>query len=250
MTALLDLVVAAHGGLARWRYLGQVRFTASAGGILPWPRADFLADTGGVLDPRTQHVVLEPFGDPDRRALFTPDQVEILDTDGTVLAVRTQPRRAFDGHPEGQLWDEVQAAYFGGYAFWTYLTVPFLLARDDVQVEEIEPWRENGETWRRLRAEFPDHIVTHNSVQTFYFGSDDHLLRRHDYSPDLLGSPLTAHYATGYRSFDGFVFPTRRSMVRREPDDTTSGGQLIFLDIHSVTCLDQGATSITEGARP
>lgn len=241
MPALLDLVLAAHGGLRRWQRLTQVRFTASAGGILPWPRPDFLADTGGVIDPRAQHTVLEPFGASDRRARFTPGRVEILDTDGTVRVARDEPRRAFDGHPPGELWSEVQAAYFGGYAFWTYLTIPFLLASDGVRVEEIEPWHENGETWRRLRVEFPDHIVTHNSVQTLYFGEHDHLLRRHDYSPDLLGNPLTAHYTGGYRTFDGFVFATRRSMVRRLPDGTTTGGQLIFLDIHSVTCLDAAA---------
>ena len=243
MTELLDLVYDAHGGLDRWQQLTQVRFTASAGGILPWPRADFLADTGGIIDPRTQHAVLEPFGAPDRRADYTPGHVELRDTGGAVLAARDEPRRLFDDHPEGQLWSELQAAYFGGYAFWTYLTIPFMLAWDGVRSTEIEPWRENGETWRRLRVEFPEHIVTHNAVQTLYFDAEDHLLRRHDYSPDLLGSPLTAHYTAGYRRFDGFVFATRRSMVRRLPDGTTAGGELIFLHLHSVACLGTVAES-------
>ncbi|WP_433296825.1 hypothetical protein ACQPZQ_17040 [Pseudonocardia sp. CA-142604] len=40
---------------------------------------------------------------------------------------------------------------------------------------------------------------------------------------------------TDYRTFDGFAFPTRRYVLRRESDNTTSGGQLITLNIHSVT---------------
>lgn len=235
MIELLDRILAAHGGLDRWRNTTQVRFTGSAGGILPWPRTDFLATTGATVDTRTQRTVIEPFGARDRRGLFTPDHVEIQDTDGTVLAERDRPRRAFDGHPHGERWTEVQAAYFGGYSFWTYLNTPFLLARDDIQVEEIQPWQENGETWRRLRVEFGEHVITHNSVQTLHFGAEDFLLRRHDYSPDLLGNPLTAHYTTDYRTFDGFAFPTRRFVRRRQPDGTTSGGTLIFLNLDSIS---------------
>jgi hypothetical protein len=197
---------------------------------------DFLADATATLDTRTQHTVIEPFGTPGHRARFTPDRVEIQAADGTVLAGRDEPRRAFDGHPPDRLRDELQTAYFAGYAFWTYLTVPFLLSWDGVRVTELEPWRENGETWRRLRAEFPEHIATHNRVQTLYFGADDHLLRRHDYAADVVsGNPLTAHYTADYRTFDGFGFPTRRRVLRRNPDNTTSEEPVIVsLDIHSV----------------
>jgi hypothetical protein len=32
-----------------------------------------------------------------------------------------------------QAWDELHRAYFNGEALWTYLTAPFLLARDDLK---------------------------------------------------------------------------------------------------------------------
>lgn len=237
MTELLDLVQQAHGGLDRWQRLTRLRFTASAGGILPWPRPDFLVNTTATLDTRSQHTVIEPFGAPGHRGVFTPEHVEILDADGTVLAGLDEPKRAFEGHPPDKLWDELQTAYFAGYALWTYLTVPFLLSWDGVRVSELEPWQENGETWRRLRAEFPDHVATHNSVQTLYFGADDHLLRRHDYCADVVtGRPLTAHYTADYKTFSGFGFPTRRWALRRNPDGTTLAEPVIVsLDIHSVT---------------
>ena len=234
MTDLLDRIYQAHGGLERWRQLRQLRFTGAGGGKLPWPRPDFVARTGATLDTRSQRALIEPFGSPDRGGLFTPGHVEILDAAGTVLAERDEPRRAFASYPPDRLWDELDAAYFAGYAFWTYLTVPFLLTWDGVQAEELEPWQENGETWRRLRVEFPDHIATHSTVQTLYFGPDN-LLRRHDYSVEVLGGTATGHYTADYRTFDGFGFPTRRRVVRRQPDNTTSGPVLITLDIHSVT---------------
>ncbi len=55
-------------------------------------------------------------------------------------------------------------AYFNGYALWTYLTTPFLLAMDGVQAEETEPWREGSELWRVMRAYFPGSIETHSLV--------------------------------------------------------------------------------------
>jgi hypothetical protein len=44
---------------------------------------------------------------------------------------------------------------------WTYLTTPFAFAMDVVATEELEPWRENGEIWRRLKVTFPQSIATH-----------------------------------------------------------------------------------------
>ncbi|HVV19642.1 MAG TPA: hypothetical protein VHF06_09420 [Pseudonocardiaceae bacterium] len=57
---------------------------------------------------------------------------------------------------------------------------------DGVEATEIEPWHQDGETWRRPAVRFPADITTHNTEQTFYFGAD-FLLHRHDYAGDVLG---------------------------------------------------------------
>ena len=36
------------------------------------------------------------------------------------------------------------------------------------------------------------------------------MLRRMDYSPDVTRNPPVAHYTRDPKTFDGFVFPTRR----------------------------------------
>ena len=52
-----------------------------------------------------------------------------------------------------------------------YLTAPFVLTMPDVHTEEIEPWEEVGEEWRRLKAIFPEGFVTHRREQVYSFNS-------------------------------------------------------------------------------
>jgi hypothetical protein len=93
---------------------------------------------------------------------------------------------------------------------WSYLTSPFSFAAPGFEAEELAPWQERGETWRRLKVTFPDHIASHSKEQTFYFDADG-LIRRHDYVSEVLGSSSpAAHYSSEHREFDGIKVPTRR----------------------------------------
>jgi hypothetical protein len=237
MTALLDLAMAAHGGLNRWQDVTELRVECSVGG-LTWPSDGVLAQTVATVDTRAQRTRFEPFGQPGHRALYTPGHVEIADTDGTVLAANDDPHRLFDGYDKAGAWLPLHKSYFAGYALWNYLNLPFLLAHEGFRVAEIEPWQEDGRDWRRLRVEFPADVVSHGAVQTFYFGADDHLLRRHDYDVDVLGSQPVAHYSVDHRDFGGLTFPTRRWVVPRNADDTTAEGPiLVTVDIRSISTV-------------
>jgi hypothetical protein len=99
---------------------------------------------------------------------------------------------AFAGHTMNTRWDLLHRGYFNGYARWTYLTTPFLMAMPGFEVTEITPWQEGAERWRGLRARFPDVIASHRE-QDFYFG-DDFLLRRHDYQLEIAGGIPVAQY--------------------------------------------------------
>ena len=55
----------------------------------------------------------------------------------------------------------------------------------------------------------PDHIKTHTRQQVSCFGRDG-LLRRHDFTIDILGGAPGQLYATGYRDVDGIIIPTTR----------------------------------------
>jgi hypothetical protein len=100
-------------------------------------------------------------------------------------------------------------AYFASEALWTYLTSPFLYTYPGSESEEIEPWHENGEEWRGLKVTFPDHIASHTKTQITHFGPDG-LMRRHDYTVDILGGNTGANCVSGYRDVQGIKMPTTR----------------------------------------
>ncbi|MEU6217858.1 hypothetical protein ABZ845_10105 [Streptomyces sp. NPDC047022] len=219
MNELLTEVLEAHGGLRRWQELAQVRATIVSGG-------DLFAIKGLPQDPvpremtvrlHEEHASVRPFGAADQKTDFTPGRVRIEKLDGRVVAERKNPRSSFAGHVLETPWDPLDRAYFNGYALWTYLTTPFLLAMPGFTTTEIRPWQEGGELWRGLRAAFPPHIASHSPYQDFYFGPDG-LLRRHDYHVDVAGGFAAAQYVYEPMVADGIVLPTKRRAYRRDTE--------------------------------
>jgi len=237
MSELLDLVVESHGGLDRWDRLTEITAHVAIGGLL-WERkghGGILADTHVTLDLHRERLGYRPFDAPGRRSLFEPARTVIEGDDGRVLAERDDPRAAFAGHRPETPWDELHVVYFSGYAMWNYLTAPFLFTRPGFVVEEVEPWSQNGQTWRRLRVEYPDAIATHSRVQEFYF-DESGLLRRHDYTAEVVGGVPAAHLSEGHRTVDGITFPTRRRVFSRQPDgQIVPGPAAVSIDVLDIS---------------
>jgi hypothetical protein len=95
--------------------------------------------------------------------------------------------------------------------------MPFLFTLPGVLAEEVEPWQEGTQRWRRLQVTFPENIATHCAVQDFYFG-EDFLLRRHDYNVDVSGGLPAAQYVHDYVEADGLRMPGKRRAYRRGAD--------------------------------
>lgn len=219
MKDLATFAMDAHGGLDRWSQLTRVHAHLVNGGAL-WAlkgHHDALTRIDVTADLRRQWASHSPFGHPARRTSFEPDRVAIETESGDVIEERRNPRDSFHGHVLATPWDDLQLAYFAGYAMWTYLNAPFLFARPDVTTTEIEPWQENGDTWRRLGVTFPPSLATHSARQVCYFDGNG-LLRRHDYDVDVAGGIPAAQYVSGHRPFDGITVPTKRTVYRRQPD--------------------------------
>jgi hypothetical protein len=215
MSALLDEALDAHGGLERWRNALTVHARVRTGGLLTRTRVpgNRLADyriTVHVHEPRT---VFDPFPRVGQRGVFERGAARIESQDGEVISSRANARAAFFGRSglrRNIRWDPLDSVYFAGYAMWNYLTTPYLLTREDVEVGEGETWQEGGETWRRLNVSFPPDIDTHSSRQTFYFDANGRL-RRHDYVAEVVGRwARAAHYCTERVQAGGLVFATRR----------------------------------------
>ena len=216
MLPLLTDAIKAHGGLDRWKSHHTLTATIVSGG-------DLWALKGVPQDPveRTMRIDLHrewaslaPFG-TGRQTDFTPGRIAIVAEDERVIAERSSPRASFAQHDMRTHWDPLHRAYFNGYALWTCLTTPFLLAMEGFQLREIEPWREGAEIWRGLRATFPATIASHSTEQDFYFGPDM-LIRRHDYSVEIAGNFSAAQYMSDLVNIDGIKIPTRRRVYLRD----------------------------------
>jgi hypothetical protein len=219
MIELLTEAIHAHGGMDRWKARKSLAATIVTGGDF-WALKGIDQDAG----PRTMRIDLhrewasvEPFGKAGQRTDFTPDRISIEAEEGRVVAERRYPRASFARHDMRTQWDPLHRAYFNGYALWTYLTTPFLLATDGFKVREIEPWREGAETWRGLRATFPPQIASHSTDQDFYFGPDM-LIRRHDYKVEIAGGFPAAQYISNSVRVDGIMIPTKRRAYLRDKD--------------------------------
>jgi hypothetical protein len=214
---LLDTAMEAHGGLERWSEIDLVRVEASITGAI-WDlkgRPDVLREVVITASTELERLVMD-FPGQDKRSIFEPNRVTIETAGGDLVEARDEPVAHFAGQAADTAWDDIDVAYFSGEALWTYLTTPFLFSQPGFSVSEVpDPWREDAEEWRRLRVTFPDRIASHTRGQLFFFGPDG-LLRRHDYSVDILGGTTGANYALEYRNVDGIVVPTRRRIYGYE----------------------------------
>lgn len=229
MTDLLDEVITAHGGLTRWKEIRNVHtHLASTGAVWELKGQTGLFTSVDVdVDPHAQHVAATPFVHDGWRGVFERDRVRVENQNGEIEESRTEPRSAFDTHDLFTQWDHLHAIYFGGTALWTYITLPFVLVEPGFHTEEIEPWNEKGETWRRLQVTFPDTIATHSTEQVLYI-DDTGLIRRHDYLAEVTKGGPGAHYLHDHKDFDGIVFPTRRQVYPRQPDNESAAEPLLI----------------------
>lgn len=218
MTELLEIAIEAHGGLARWDKVNSVQVNASITGAIWYVKkqANVLNDVVIVSENKHERLIMD-FPGQNKRTIFEPNRVVIQTSQGDLISARDDPRKSFQGQSFETPWDDADVAYFSGEAMWTYLNIPFVYAQSGFETEEISPIQSAGETWRRLKVTFPDHVGSHTRKQISCFGPDG-LLRRHDYTVDILGGARTLNYATDYRQIGGIVFPATRRVVAYEGD--------------------------------
>jgi hypothetical protein len=237
MNDLLAFAINAHGGLGRWNRFTKVEADVSIDGAIWYAKQlpRILVDKVFEVATREQHVAVAPYGGKDSRLIYTPERVWFEGPDGAVLESRHNPEHAFAGQTAETPWDKFHAGFFAGEALWTYLTLPFLYTYPGFVVEEIEPRRENGETWRSLKATFPDSVTSHTKTQITRFDPDG-LMRRHDYTVDILGGAAGANYTSDYRDFQGIKMPTKRRIYPRDADmQKVPEPLLVSIDFRSLT---------------
>jgi hypothetical protein len=227
---LLEQAISAQGGRSVWESAEEIRVGLSAGGLAFGSKLQGRAvrNVQASVSTSGQHVVFAPYPRPGQRGILLADGTVRIETDaGEVLESRAHAREAFAGLRHKLWWDRLDMLYFGTQALWTYMSAPFVFAREGYAVRELEPWTEGAERWRRLAVTFPEHVHTHSREQVFHFDGDG-LLRRHDYTAEPIGGWATAaHYCEEHRTFDGLVVATHRRVYPRRRDNRRRVGPLL-----------------------
>jgi hypothetical protein len=235
--SLLEQVITAHGGLERWQRAGELAVQHSSGGFAfaakfqGRPLRKRLARVATAL----QRTVTTPYPGSGRRGVFEQGAVRIETDGGRLLAQRLDPRSDLRSLRHRLWWDKLDLLYFTGSALWNYMATPFIFGTPGFELQELAPWEEGGEVWRRLAVTFPTELHTHSRQQVFYFSADG-LLKRLDYTAEEFGEGAkAAHYCFDHREFDGLVFPTRRRVFPRGPDNRPRRRPLlVWIDIQAV----------------
>lgn len=184
MSALLDGVLDAHGGLQRWRAAETVHGRVRTGGLLLRTRVpgNRFADYRITVHVQQARTVLDPFPRDGYRGVFESGQVRIESHDGAVISSRAPASgvlRTLGPAPE----HPVGPAGLGLFRRLRDVELPHHAVPVDARRRGGRggaPWQQEGETWRRLIVSFPPDIDTHSPRQTFYVDASG-LLRRHDY---------------------------------------------------------------------
>lgn len=234
---LVDAAVTAHGGPTVWAPGREavVRFSAGGPAFALKGHRRTLGDLTGAVATTGQRVTLASYPRPGHRGVFDSGDVRVETDDGAVVAARRQSRADFRG-PRRQLrWDVLDLLYFTGAALWTYLALPFVLARDDVTVTALGPWTEGGERWQRLGVRFPAHLHTHSAEQVLYL-DDAGRIRRHDYTAEAFGGwARAAHYCRDHRRYGDLLAPARRRVHPRRPGGAPlTAVTLVRIDVHDI----------------
>lgn len=233
-------VIEVHGGQERWRSIGELRLRISTGGFafLRKLQSKTIRNLEARVATRTQRTVFSPYPAAGLRGVFEGGTVRIESETGEIIHRRDDPRPAFRNFRQRLCWDRLDLLYFAGYALWTYLNVPFLLAEPGFEVRELEAWEENGGRWRRLAVTFPPHIHTHSREQVFYF-DEKGLLRRQDYTAEPFGDwAKAANYCYQHETSGGLVFPTRRKVYPRRSDNRPrSRPLLVWIELSNIQTL-------------
>jgi hypothetical protein len=233
----IDRVIERHGGMALWSGVEEISLHARTGGVALPLRFKFGAfrDYQARIRVHEPCVRITPHPRAGMRGIFSGDTVRIETENRETVRERHDDRSAFKDWRHKIWWGDLDAIHFAGYALWNYLTTPFLLNRPEMQLEELSPWQEGGQSWLRLRAIFPPDMLTHSPEQTFYFNADG-LLMRHDYTALVFGNfAKAAHYSRGHEDVNGIPFPTRRRVFPRKKDGSPLRlVTLVSIDIETI----------------
>jgi hypothetical protein len=205
-------VIEAHGGLENWNRFSDFATNVEIRGRLceqtGW--TGMVPESRLLLSLREQRTIVSLQGGHGT-LLVQPDLVSHLDEHGEYQASLGHPREALLRNTKLPGWDVLKTGYFLASIIRYSVTAPFLYASPGFQTEEIEPWIENGETWRGLKILFPREIEAPIHLQHAYYGPNG-LLRRLRNKVDVMDDLELVSFVTSYDLVEGIWIATCRDV--------------------------------------
>lgn len=209
-TALLKQVCDAHGGLDRWQRLDRIDLTLSTDGQAFTMRkvSGKMRDKRIEVYPHQFKTVIHDFPKVGSIATWEGDRVTIQPPGTQPALVRENARAHFSTREGRSRWDDLDLAYFVGYAIWNYMNFPFVLNDEQISVEAAKL---GGRPM--LDVQYPEGFPAHSRRQFFMLTKDGRLVRQ-DYVAEVLGDWATAaNRCQQSQTVDGLVFYTKRKIL-------------------------------------
>lgn len=226
--------IESYGGQQLWSEAIRLEAVFSAKGLaFTLKRRPHLKRAKIIMDIARPYSRITPIGKHSEiTGVLDGDDVCLENAAGEVIQTRKNARQYFPGGRRIFFWDDLDMAYFANYAMWNYLTLPSLLARDDIEWRELEPGR--------LEAVFPPVIPTHSRIQRFRFDRDTGLLLQHDYTADIISRlAKAAHVVLEHAESDGLRFTSKRRVTPRSAKGKPRRGPtLIAIELHGFRLKD------------
>lgn len=209
-SALVQHILAAHGGEAAWRNAMRLYATCSMGGLdfasrmQPAPLREAEVSVATVRAAGQ----IAPFGRQGDCGYFDNRRAWLEDSAGAVVAERNMG----SGAGRGRLWwDRLDVLYQAGAIIWFALNIPGLVLRQGVTCEALGRSRLGGNPLERLRVKLPERLAIYGAEHLLYSDTTG-LVRRVDSRSALYGGMLSvSQVLEGYETFDGLLVATRRS---------------------------------------
>ena len=235
MNLTAQKAIEAYGGQKLWAEATRLEAEFSANGLaFPLKRRPQLKRAKISMDIARPRSRITPIGKhPEITGVLDGSDVRLENTTGEIIRTRKNARRYFPGGRRIFFWDDLDMAYFANYAMWNYLTLPSLLARDDIEWRELEPGL--------LEAVFPSNIPTHSRIQRFRFDRHTGLLLQHDYTADIISRlAKAAHVVVEHAESQGLCFTSKRRVTPRSAmGRPRRSPTLIAIELHDFGLKDE-----------
>lgn len=215
MGQLRERIIQAHGGRSRWQAVDRIMASLDMGGaaLMAHFHLHALREIEVSVTPQRGLVSLAPFPRAGQMGLFDGHEVWLESEDREVIRSRPVPGSSVRALRYWSVWDELDRLYVVALTAWHALTLPWLLAQDEVtDAPGGSVTLPGAGRAQRLEVEFPPALPVPSPAQTIYADTTG-VVRRVDFVPRAYGGWLrVGQVMSGFEAVNGLVIPIEQTL--------------------------------------